>query len=327
MARLRDAAGRLASLVSTAQVDGDLPGAVAERRGFHWVHVLPYVFLHLACLGVLWVGWSPVAVGVAIGFYLLRAFFVTGFYHRYFSHKTFETSRAVQFLLAVLGNTAVQRGPLWWASHHRHHHRTSDRPGDPHSPHAHSFLWSHIGWLTARENAATDLSRVRDLTRFPELRWLDRHDTLVPALVAAGMFALGAALEHRAPGLGTGGWQMLFWGFFVSTVILFHVTCLVNSAAHLIGRRRFATSDQSRNSLIIALLTLGEGWHNNHHHYPGSARQGFTPWEIDVTYYLLKVMSGLGLIWKMQPVPAHVLAAGRAGAQPPARARRNAAIS
>lgn len=306
--------GRLSSLLATRQIDGDKAGrdpATPAERGFYWVHLTPYVFLHLGCLGVIWVGWSPVAVAVAVGFYLLRAFFVTGFYHRYFSHRTFRTSRTVQFLLALLANTAVQRGPLWWAAHHRHHHQTSDREGDPHSPHEHSFLWSHIGWLTARENSATDLSRVRDLARFPELRWLDRYDTLLPALVAAGMFASGVFLEKVRPDLGTNGWQMLLWGFFVSTVILFHVTCLVNSAAHKIGRRRFETTDQSRNSLIIALLTLGEGWHNNHHYYPGSTRQGFKPWEIDVTYYVLKIMGWLGLIWDMRPVPAHALERGR----------------
>jgi stearoyl-CoA desaturase (delta-9 desaturase) len=294
---------RFLELLTTQQVDGPDPA----EKGFRWIHLTPYLFLHLACLGVIWVGWSPVAVGVAIGFYLLRAFFITGFYHRYFSHRSFRTSRPVQFLLAVLGNTAVQRGPLWWASHHRRHHGTSDREGDPHSPHTDSFLWSHIGWLTAREHSATDLSRVKDLARFPELRWLDRFDTLVPALTAAGMFALGAFLERVRPDLGTSGWQMLVWGFFISTVILFHVTCLVNSATHTFGKRPFETRDQSRNSLIIALLTLGEGWHNNHHHYPASTRAGFAPWEIDVTYYVLKVMSLLGLIRDMRPVPVHVL--------------------
>jgi stearoyl-CoA desaturase (delta-9 desaturase) len=237
----------------------------------------------------------------------LRAFFITGFYHRYFSHKTYRTSRAAQFVFAVLGNSAVQRGPLWWAAQHRLHHQYSDGEGDPHSPQIHGLVWSHIGWLTAQENFPTDLKRVRDLVRYPELRWLDRFDTVVPMVVAAGMFGLGEALAFLRPGLGTSGMQMLVWGFFVSTVILLHATCLVNSATHSFGKRPFATRDHSRNSLIVALLTLGEGWHNNHHRYPASTRQGFTFWEIDVTYYALKVFSWLGLIWDMQSVPAHVM--------------------
>ena len=257
---------------------------------------------------MIWVGWSPVAVAVAIGFYMLRAFFITAFYHRYFSHRTYKTSRPVQFLFAVAGNSCVQRGPLWWAAHHRRHHQSADDEGDPHSPHVDGVLWSHIGWLTDSRNFPTNMKLVPDLARYPELRWLDRFDTLIPALTAAGMFGLGALLNGLWPGLGTSGWQMLIWGFFVSTVILFHTTCLVNSATHLVGRRVFDTRDESRNSLVIALLTMGEGWHNNHHRFPGATRQGFTFWEIDPTYMALKVMSWFRVIWDIQPVPAHVMA-------------------
>jgi stearoyl-CoA desaturase (delta-9 desaturase) len=305
----------LSAVVSWFDSWSELHSRGVPPKGVHWARVAPFVFLHLGCLGVVWVGWSPVAVAVAVGFYLLRAFFVTGFYHRYFSHRSFKTSRAAQLVFAVLGNSAVQRGPLWWASHHRRHHRDTDREGDPHSPRLRGFLWSHIGWLTDQENYRTDLSLVPDLVRYRELRWLDRFDTVVPLVVMAAMYGLGELLALTAPGLGTNGPQMLVWGFFVSTVILFHVTCLVNSAAHMFGKRPFATRDTSRNSLIIALLTLGEGWHNNHHRYPASTRQGFLPREIDVTYYVLLFLARCGLIWDVKPVPAHILEQRGRGAQ------------
>jgi stearoyl-CoA desaturase (delta-9 desaturase) len=292
--------------------DQDLEQARSDNR-VDWARVIPFIGLHLACLGVLWVGWSPFAVAVAVGLYLIRAFFVTAFYHRYFSHRTYRTTRVAQFIFGVLGNSAAQRGPLWWAAHHRIHHSRSDREGDPHSPHQHGLWWSHMGWITSRSNFPTDMSRVRDLSRYKELVWLDRFDVVVPAAFAALLLLTGWLLERFAPGLGTNGPQLLVWGFFISTVILFHVTCLVNSAAHLIGRQRFRTRDESRNSLIVALLTLGEGWHNNHHHYPASTRQGFYWWEIDVTYWLLKLMARVGLIWDLTPVPARVLASGRRG--------------
>lgn len=309
MSFARNAGRQIRSWFDTEQ----LAASSADKR-VHWARLAPFAFLHLGCVGVLWVGWSPFAACFAVGFYLLRAFFVTGFYHRYFSHRAFRASRSVQLLMALAGNSAVQRGPLWWAAHHRHHHRTSDDEGDPHSPHVHGFWWSHLGWLTDQNNFPTDLSRVPDLARYRELRWLDRFDTLVPGAMALGLFALGSWLESAAPGLGTDGWQMLIWGFFVSTVLLLHATCLVNSAAHLIGRRDYETSDRSRNSLLIALLTMGEGWHNNHHRYPGSARQGFTAAQIDPTFYLLRCMASLGLIRDLHPVPAHVMAQRRRSA-------------
>lgn len=260
----------------------------------------------MACLAALWVGWSPVAVGVAVGAYVIRMFAITGFYHRYFSHRTFQTSRLAQFAFAILGNSAVQRGPLWWAAHHRHHHRHSDEEDDTHSPRQHGFLWSHVLWLTTRKNYPTRHEYVRDLARYPELRFLDRFDDLVPVLLAFFMYGLGAGLEAYFPGLGTNGWQMLVWGFFISTVVLFHGTCTINSLSHCFGKRRFTTTDDSRNNFWLALVTLGEGWHNNHHYFPGAARQGFYWWEIDLTYYGLKMLSWLGIIWKLHPVPRRV---------------------
>ena len=268
-----------------------------------WLRVLPFVGLHLACLGVLWVGFSWFALWTAVALYVARMFAITGFYHRYFSHKAFRTSRPVQFAFAVLGAASVQRGPLWWAAHHRHHHRHADTEHDVHSP-RHGFWRSHMGWFLTPRGFRTDFDAVKDLARYPELRLLDRFDILVPVLLAAGLYSLGAWLETAHPGLGTSGPQLLVWGFFVSTVVLFHVTVTINSLAHRWGSRRFATRDDSRNNALLALLTFGEGWHNNHHHYPGSARQGFAWWELDLTYLGLRAMALLGLVSDLRPVPA-----------------------
>jgi stearoyl-CoA desaturase (delta-9 desaturase) len=275
-----------------------------------WVRCIPFIILHLGCLGVIWTGASPFAVWTAVGLYFGRMFAVTGIYHRYFSHKTYSTSRVGQFLLAVWGGTTVQRGPLWWAYHHRHHHQHSDEAEDAHSPHVHGFWWSHIGWITSRRNFPTDYSTVRDLTKFPELVFLNRFDAIVPLGFALGLFGLGHVLEAHAPGLHTNGWQMLVWGFFISTTFLFHGTSCINSMAHLMGKRRFKTEDDSRNSLILAVITLGEGWHNNHHRYMSATRNGFYWWEIDPTYYALKGLSWTGLIWGLKAVPKTVLAEG-----------------
>jgi len=278
----------------------------ADPQRIDWLRVLPFLGLHLACAAVLWVGTSVTAVAIAAALYLLRMFAVTAFYHRYFSHRAFKTSRAAQLFFAVLGAAAVQRGPLWWAGHHRHHHAHADRPGDAHSPRHHGFLWSHMGWFLARANFPTKLELVRDLARYPELRWLDRFDAAVPAALAVGLYVSGAALERAAPQLGTTGWQLFVWGFAISTVAVWHATFAVNSLAHTIGRRKFATRDGSRNNFGLALLTLGEGWHNNHHRYPSSARQGFRWWELDFTYYALRALALAGLVWDLRPVPGHL---------------------
>jgi len=278
----------------------------AERDRVDWTRIVPFVGMHLACLAVVWVGVSAVAVAVAAILYVLRMFAITGFYHRYFSHRTFKTSRATQFAFAVLGASAVQRGPIWWAAHHRHHHVHSDQVDDVHSPAQRGFLWSHMGWFLSRGHFAPDLGRVRDLLRYHELRWLDRFDIVVPFLLALGLLLLGQWLADAHPGLGTSGGQLLVWGFFVSTVACYHGTYTINSLCHVWGRRRYATNDESRNNWLLALITLGEGWHNNHHRYPASARQGFYWWEIDVTWYLLRGLAALGLIWDMKGVPHRI---------------------
>lgn len=271
-----------------------------------WKRCIPFIVLHVGCFAVLWVGFSWAALIATLLLYAVRMFAITAFYHRYFSHRSYRTSRVMQFLFAVLGNSSCQRGPLWWASVHRHHHQHSDDEPDVHSPVKRGFMWSHIGWLTSAKNFPTDYSRVRDLQQFPELVFLNRHDQIVPILYAVALWFTGSLLERHAPGLGTNGAQMFVWGFFISTVLLLHATFFINSLAHVFGSRRFKTSDDSRNSLLLALLTLGEGWHNNHHRYAASARQGFYWWEIDVSYYLLKMMSWAGLIWDLKVVPASV---------------------
>ena len=283
--------------------------ASQDTSSIDWFRVLPFLLMHLACFSVVWVGWSPIAVAVAVALYGIRMFAITAFYHRYFSHRTFKTSRSVQFLFALIGASATQRGPLWWASHHRQHHRSADQEGDPHTPH-NGFWWSHMGWFLSKAHFHADYSRVKDWEKYPELRWIDRFDIAVPVALAMGLFLLGSALEYFAPQLNTSGGQMLVWGYFISTVVLTHATLTINSLAHRWGKQRFNTGDDSRNNGLLALITLGEGWHNNHHYYPASARQGFYWWELDISYYLIRLMGALGLVWDIKPVPKQRLKQG-----------------
>ena len=324
---VRRAAAALVQWFDSDHTPDDPEKMRAEPDRVDWIRCIPFIILHAGCLGVIWVGWSPFAVGAALVFYVVRMFAVTGIYHRYFSHKTYSTSRVGQFLLALWGATTVQRGALWWAYHHRHHHQHSDEPEDAHSPHVHGFWWSHIGWITSRRNFPTDYSKVKDLAKFPELVFLNRFDTVIPILSAIAILLTGQLLAHVAPGLHTTGAQLLVWGFFISTTALFHGTSCINSMAHLMGRRRFDTGDDSRNSFILALITLGEGWHNNHHRYMSCTRQGFYWWEVDLTYYGLKALSYTGLIWNLKPVPAAVLEeAARADHSASIAAARRAAL-
>jgi len=267
---------------------------------------VPFISIHLIALGAIWAGVSWVAVVVCVGLVLARMFVITAFYHRYFSHRAFKTHRVTQFVFAFLGTTCAQRGPVWWAAHHREHHRKSDQEGDIHSPHVFDVVWSHMGWFLSVAGFRTDWSNVPDWGKYPELVWLEKWHLVGPLTLMAAMFALGVALEAWAPALGTSGWQMFVWGFGVSTVLLYHSTFTINSLAHLFGSRRFDTKDESRNNWALALLTFGEGWHNNHHFYPGSARQGFYWWELDLTYLALRLMEKLGLVWDLNPVPARV---------------------
>ncbi len=289
-------------------IDSDyFPRGVEATRALpekmEWSRALPFIILHLGCLGVFWVGWSPVALLVCALLYVVRMFFVTGIYHRYFCHKAFKAGRTVQFLFALFGLLSVQRGALWWAAVHRHHHAHSDEEIDVHSPRQKGFLWAHIGWMTSSRNFPTDYSLIPDLAKFPELVFLNRFDLIGPLALAILTYGMGALLEALEPSLHTSGLQMLIWGGFVSTVLLFHGTCCINSMAHVFGKPRYDTGDDSKNSLLLAIITLGEGWHNNHHRYQSSARQGFYWWEIDPTYYVLKGFSALGIISNLKRIP------------------------
>jgi stearoyl-CoA desaturase (delta-9 desaturase) len=290
---------------------GDLPGSRGEP--IRWYRLIAPVSIHAVCLGVIFVGWSWAAVIVALSLYILRMFVITAFYHRYFSHRTFRTSRFVQALFAFFGTTCAQRGPLWWAAHHREHHRHSDEPPDVHSPVQHGFGWSHAGWFVSEPNIPTMHEHVPDLCRYPELKFIDRWHLLGPLALIAFCYGLGSALEAWRPEWGTSGAQMVVFGFGISTTLLYHGTFTINSLAHTWGSRRYKTDDDSRNNFFLAIITLGEGWHNNHHFYPGTARQGFYWWEIDLTYYVLKAMEAIRLVRDVRPVPAFVYE--RAGAR------------
>ena len=280
------------------------------KEQIDWERCIPFVILHLGLFLVIWVGWSATSVIAAAAFYFLRMFAITGFYHRYFSHRTFKANRAMQLIIAIWGNSAMQRGALWWAANHRHHHQHSDTEEDIHSPVMKGFWWSHIGWITCQKNFPTDYSKIKDLTKYPELVFLNRYDQLVPWIYGVAMYGLGYLLETMFPALGVTAGQFFVWTFFVSTVALLHGTLMINSLAHVWGKQRFKTTDNSRNSIILALITLGEGWHNNHHRYPHSTRQGFAWWEIDITYYGLRLMSMLGLISNLKKVPHKILKEG-----------------
>lgn len=262
---------------------------------------IPFFAVHVGALLVFWVGFSWTALAVCVAMYAIRMFAITAGYHRYFSHLSFKTSRTFQFVLGWMATSSAQMGPLWWASHHRYHHLYSDTPQDVHSPIRRTIYWAHAGWILCKKYMATMTKLVRDLDKYPELRWLNKWHVVPPAVLAIALTLFGAALAHEAPALHTNAAQMLVWGFFVSTVFLYHATFCINSFCHLMGTRRYNTKDSSRNSLILALITLGEGWHNNHHRYPASERQGFYWWEIDITHYGLVLLSWFGLVWSLRP--------------------------
>ena len=273
-------------------MESEYTGVDADRP--RWRENIPFWGVHVAALvGAIMVGWSWSAFWWLAGTYAVRMFAITAGYHRYFSHRTFKTSRIFQFILAVLGMTAAQQGPLWWAAHHRRHHKYSDMPEDIHSPRQRGFIWSHMQWFVAKRHKATDYERIKDFAKYPELRWLNDHDLFfVVALGFVMYFGFGA--------------NALFYGHFLSIVLAWHITFCINSVAHVLGKRRYKTTDDSRNNLTLALLTFGEGWHNNHHHYQRSARQGFYWWEIDVSWYALKLLEALRIVWDVEGVPRHV---------------------
>lgn len=271
----------------------------------------PLLFMHVCCAGVFFAkgGWP--AWGIFALMYILHVFALTAGFHRYFSHKSFKTSRTFQFILAILGTTAAQRDPLWWASHHRVHHQNADTDDDPHSPRKYGFWWAHMGWVMKRELSDTRLDKVRDFAKYPELLWLNRHPYVPAFILAALLLASGSLIHVLQPEWGITGPQFLFYGFFLSTVAVYHVTFCINSVAHMVGRRPYDIEDDSRNNWLLGLLAMGEGWHNNHHRYAVCTRQGFRWWELDLTYLILRILQSFHIVWDIREPPRTVLAERR----------------
>jgi stearoyl-CoA desaturase (delta-9 desaturase) len=249
--------------------------------------------LHLTPLLAFWTGITTTAVALFFVTFFGRMWAVTAGYHRYFSHRSFRMNRFWGAVLAFAGTTAAQKGPLWWAAHHRNHHRYSDTERDIHSPKK-GFWWSHVVWILCDKYNKSDQSLIRDFSTYPEMRFIDKYDWIGPWALGITCFLVG-------------GWSGLVVGFFASTVLLWHSTFTINSLAHVWGRRVYETEDTSRNNPYLAVLTGGEGWHNNHHRYPFSARQGFRWWQIDTTYYGIKVLSWLGIVRDIRPVPPAII--------------------
>ena len=255
---------------------------------------IPFALVHVVCLAAIWTGVTAEALVICAVLYVTRRFGVTAGYHRYFSHRSFRTSRVGQFLLALLAQSTAQRGALWWAAKHRHHHKHSDTEHDVHSPRHRGFWYSHMGWIFSPQHTDTDYDALPDLTKFPELVWLNRHE-----YVSAAALAVGAWL--------VAGWSGLIVGFFWSTVLVYHGTFMINSLAHVHGKQRYVTGDDSRNNWWLAVITLGEGWHNNHHAYMASTRQGFRWWEVDITFYVLKALSWVRVVWDLNAPPEAIV--------------------
>lgn len=270
------------------------PGRDGQHDDIIYPSAIPFILVHLACFGVIWSGvtWQAVIIGVTL--YWLRMFAIGAGYHRYFSHRAYSTSRVFQFILAFLAQSTAQKSVLWWAAKHRHHHQYSDMPQDVHSPRQSGFLYSHVGWIFARQHADTDLQKIKDFARYPELMLLHRFE-LAPAVITGVICFL------------IGGWPGLVVGFLWSTVLVYHGTFCINSLAHVRGSKRYVTGDDSRNNPLLAFMTMGEGWHNNHHAYQSSVRQGFKWWEFDPTFYILKALSSIGVVWDLKMPPELVL--------------------
>ena len=279
---------------ATREPAGPAPAPEREHDDIMYPSAVPFVLVHLACLAAFWTGITWTAVALCITLYWLRIFAIGAGYHRYFSHRSFATSRVFQFVLAVLSQSTTQKSVLWWAAKHRHHHLFSDTETDVHSPRQKGFLYSHVGWIFARRHDLTDLVKIADFARYPELMWLYKYEQ-VPSIALALIC------------LAIGGWSGLVVGFFWSTVLVYHATFCINSLAHVHGSRRYVTGDDSRNNWLLALFTMGEGWHNNHHAYQSSVRQGFRWWECDATFYILKALSWAGIVWDLKTPPREVL--------------------
>lgn len=255
---------------------------------------VPFILIHLACIAIFWVDIQPTDWIICGVLYVVRMFGITGGFHRYFSHRAFKTSRAFQFILAFLGQCSAQRATLWWAAKHREHHKYSDTEQDVHSPVKHGFWYSHIGWILCSRGLSVDYNLIKDFRKYPELNWLGKFHSLPAVLLGVSIWLIA-------------GWSGLVVGFVLSTVLLYHGTFSINSLSHIYGKQDYVTGDNSRNNIFLAIITLGEGWHNNHHHFPSAAPQGFRWWQIDITYYILRLLSLFGIVWDLRLPPAHVV--------------------
>lgn len=273
---------------------------LSKEISFTIVHLLPLLAIYT---GATFFDWM-----VCIFLYFMRMFWVTGGYHRYFAHRSYKTSRLFQFIIAFMAQTSAQKGALWWAGHHRVHHRTSDTFDDPHSMKHYGFWYSHVGWIIGPDYKETDYKVIADYSKYPELVWLNKHYLVPPVILALTVMALGGIVNGGSvlAMFTSAGFSTLFIGFFLSTVLLYHGTFSINSIMHKFGNQRYVSNDESKNNLILALITMGEGWHNNHHYYEVAARQGFFWWEIDITYYILRTFAFCGLIWELKEVPDHI---------------------
>jgi len=282
-----------------------------KRNNTIWKDELVFILLQFVPLLAIFTHVTGFDWWLGVALYFIRMFFITAGYHRYFSHRTFKTSRVFQFLLAFFAQTSLQKGALWWAANHRIHHKNSDTLEDPHSANLFGFWYAHIGWILGPDFKETRYDLIKDLAKYPELRWLNKYNWFPGIILAAVVWLIGNSVNGAGIFDYQAGLSTLFIGFFLSTIVLYHGTFTINSLMHKIGGRRYATKDLSKNSIILALVTLGEGWHNNHHYYQSTARQGFHWWEIDITYYLIRLLGLFGIVWDIREVPKHVLNGGR----------------
>lgn len=278
-----------------------------------WFSTIRVLERHVgALLAIVFVPLDRSLVALALASFCVRMFAIEGINHRYFSHRAYKANRFVQFLLALVGTQAGQRGSLWWASTHRDHHKYAETPLDPHSPVSHSFFESYVAWFRRPRHAACNLDAIADFARFPELRWLDRY-YWVPFYAGAALLFFAA--HYGLLGRGIDGASALLWGFYVPCCVVLHATSMINTLAHMPslpgGYRRYEVADRSVNRPALALLTLGAGYHNNHHRFAAAARAGFAWYEIDVAYWILRALQGARLIREVKSsIPDEILIEG-----------------
>ncbi len=264
------------------------------------VSIFRTVLFHTSIILLFYVGYSLTSLSVCLLSFIIRMFAIAGGYHRYFSHRSYNISRVFQFILAFLGTTTGQKGPLSWATSHMKHHCSSDKAGDPHSPKLQSIGYAHLGWLWRQNALPTDRKFVQRFQQYPEIVFLNRFHTIGPVTLICFLALLGYLLDQSYPELNTSRGQLIAWGFIVPTLLILHGTCLINSVSHYCGSQRFRDGDESRNVWWLFPIALGENWHNNHHHRPSSANTSCVWWEIDVVYYIICLLEAAGLIWDVR---------------------------